>query len=147
VKNTRNHSMLRLFGLALLAVGLTAGLASARDYQGKFTLPFEASWGQATLAPGDYTFTLEADAGPYTVRLRRRDQGVAIILAEGVSTAKASERSELIVVRHGKKGTIRALHLSGPGLVFAYHAPKAEKPMLAEGPHLIQRVPVYVAAK
>jgi hypothetical protein len=60
MKSTRSLKSVRILLLAVLAAALSASLASAQDYEGKFTLPFEARWGMAVLPPGDYTFHVTA---------------------------------------------------------------------------------------
>ncbi len=62
MKQTRSFTTVRLAVFALLATVVFAGLLSAEDYRGKFTLPFEAKWGTAALPPGDYTFEVWAQA-------------------------------------------------------------------------------------
>ena len=64
MKSTRSLKSVRILLLAVLAAGLSASLASAQEYQGKFTLPFEARWGSAVLPAGDYTFRVNAGEAP-----------------------------------------------------------------------------------
>lgn len=47
--NTRTSTLIRVVFLALLATVISAGLLSAEDFQGKFTLPFEAKWGRKSV--------------------------------------------------------------------------------------------------
>jgi len=143
---TRIFTLIRMVFLALLAMVVSAGLLSAEDFAGKFTLPFEAKWGQATLPAGDYSFRLNTARSPYTVTVRGQDKA-AMIMSEGTSTKGASDRSELVVVRRGRTGTIRALHLNEVGLTFFYVTPKGERQLLAQGPVLIQRIAVSVSGK
>lgn len=146
--NTRTFTLIRVVFLALLATVVSAGLLSAEDFQGKFTLPFEAKWGLATLPPGDYAFRINPAVAPYTVQVQREGKGVAIITAsDGRSESGPSGQSQLIVVRRGKKGTIRALQLAEAGVVLSYTAPKAERQLLAQAPELIQRIPLSVSGK
>lgn len=148
MNNARSFTLVRLVFLALLAASLSAGLASAQNYKGQFTLPFEARWGVATLPPGDYSFRLDTAVAPYMAHIQREGQTVAMIMANGGSSdSSPSERSQLIVVRHGKQGTIRALQLAEAGRAFFYTVPKAERQLLAQAPELIQRIPITMTGK
>ena len=146
MEKTLNFRFFRLAILALLATAVSAGLLSAEDYVGKFTLPFQAKWGRATLPAGDYEFQLNTARSPYTVTVRGQDKA-AMIMSEGTSTKDASDRSELVVVRRGRTGTIRALHLNEVGQTFFYVPPKGERQLLAQAPELIQRIPILVSGK
>lgn len=146
MNNTRSFTLIRLAGLALLATALSAGLLSAEDYEGKFTLPFEARWGLATLPPGDYSFRLDTANARHLAKVYGKNGGF-LVWPVGVSDVDVPGRNELIIVRTGRAGRIRALHLAEPGLLFSYAAPKSERQMLAQAPELIQRIPVAVSGK
>lgn len=143
--NTRTFTNIRVV-LLLLAVFASAGLLSAEDYSGKFTLPVETKWGTATLPPGDYTFKLNINVHPFTAKVSGKDVE-AYIFSTGLSEKNPGGESALIIVRRGRNGTVRGLHLAKEGLVFTYAAPKGELPLLAQGPQLIQRIPVVVSGK
>jgi hypothetical protein len=128
----------------LLATALSAGLLSAEDLKGTFTLPFEVRWGTAILPAGDYSFQL--DNSNYIVTIRGENQA-AMVLSPSRRDDNQSGSSALIVVRHGKRGTVRALRLPEQNVVFTYPARKGEPPMLAQAPELIQRIPVVVSGK
>lgn len=107
----------RLVLLALLATVVSAGLLSAGDYECKFTLPFEAMWGKATLLAGDYSFTLSTDRPYDVVKITEQNgNGASFIMASATGDTQPSGRSELILVRHGNKRTVRALALETPGI-------------------------------
>jgi hypothetical protein len=137
----------------LLATALSAGLLSAEDLKGTFTLPFEVRWGTAILPAGDYSFTIDTGDPLHLATVRGRD-GAAMIMASGTSDRQFSGRNALFLVRRGRAGTVRALHLATPGigspkggLVFHYSPPKSEPLLLAQAPELIQSVPVVVSGK
>ena len=46
MKSIRSFTLLHLAMGSLLAICFNSGLASAQTLTGKFTLPFEAHWGQ-----------------------------------------------------------------------------------------------------
>jgi hypothetical protein len=131
-----------LLGLALLAVCFNPGHASAQTLQGKFTLPFEARWGQATLPAGDYSFTLDSVRTNCALRIRRGDKNVAMVLATAHGE-NYSGQAELSVVG----GTIRALNLPELGMVLEY-APQHPKYLTApEEREIAQIVPVATKVK
>jgi hypothetical protein len=134
--------------LALLAAGLSTGLASAQDCEGTFTLPFEARWGLATLAPGNYSFRLEATGSLHFVTIRHGLKAAAMVVEDGRNTYEsAAGPSALIAVRSGGKYRITRLRLAEAGLVLNYLPPKAERQILAQGPVLTRHVPILMAAR
>lgn len=142
--NTRAFTLIRVVFLALLATVASAGLLSAEDYNGTFTLPFEVRWGTAVLSAGDYSFQL--DKSEQIVTIRGENQAARVL-----STARSDDNhvgsSALIIVRHGRKGTVRVLRLAEQNVAYTYPAPKGEPPMLAQAPELLQRIPVFVSGK
>ncbi len=143
---TRSFAIARASILAFLASFGLAGLLKAEEYEGKFTLAFESRWGRMTLPAGEYTFKLDTDIHPYTVKVTGKD-GATFVYADGATNDKPGGRSELLLVRRGNKGTIRALHLAPEGLFFTYAVPLSERQLVAEGPQLIQRLPVVLSGK
>ncbi len=138
----RNSKLLRLLGLALLAVCFNAGHASAQVFQGKFTLPFEARWGQAILPAGDYSFRLDSVDPACLVQVYRGNRVVAMLLAQA-NTQADSGRAQLTVVR----GAVRTLSLPSIGVVLQY-APHHFKHLTApEERELAQIVPVATTGK
>ena len=77
MKTNRTFTVLRLLVLGVLVAGFNAKPASAQAFQGKFTLPSETRWGQATLPAGDYSFTLDKDYPGSRVTIVRGRQTVA----------------------------------------------------------------------
>ncbi len=147
MKSTRSLKSVRILLLAVLAAGLSASLASAQEYQRKFTLPFEARWGGAVQPAGDYPFRVNASEGPCMVAVSQGRQIVALILTSGTTRGEVAGSSALIAVRSAGSSHIRALHLAEAGLVLEYSPPKAERQLLAQQPVLFQRVPLIAAGK
>jgi hypothetical protein len=84
--------------VAALALGALATSGKAQNaYQGKFTLPFEAHWGGATLPAGDYTFVLPSTSSPYTLYIRGQKFG-AIIMASAPDEKVVSGHAQLNLV-------------------------------------------------
>jgi hypothetical protein len=153
MNQTQGSVITKLVLLTLLGIFASVGVLNAEDCSGSFTLPYEAHWGLATLPPGAYTFKINTESSPYTVRIYGKDGG-ALVYAAGVSTENADGRSELIIVRSGNKVIVRALRLAHVAsskatkpLVFTYTMPGGERQFMAQGPHLIQRLPVLLASK
>ena len=150
MKSSRSLSQIKLSMLALLAACLCATVASAQTgsstFKGNFTLPFEAQWGEVVLPPGEYTFTLNPFVAPFTATVRGENR-TAMIIAQAPSDREFRGRSELIAIRSGGRLRIRALNVADPGVVLYYGLPKAEKPVIAQAPQLLQRIPVVAAGK
>jgi hypothetical protein len=148
MKTNRSLRLVKFAMLVLVTACFGAGLANAQEVKGKFNLPFETHWGNAVLAPGDYTFRLNfsASGGDYTVLVREEDQTATMIMAS-TRDHSFSGKSGLIVERHGNRGTVRSLRLAEAGLVIYYPAAKAQPEVLAQGPVLIQRIPILMASK
>lgn len=144
MKTNRSSSMLKGLFLALLATGTSSGLARAQAVQGKFTLPFEVQWGRAPLPAGDYSFKIESTAMPALVTVRQTSHGgkAAIVMAQSQNPEGGSGQSALTVVRGGGKQIVRSLYLAEIGTIFFYATPKDSGKLLAQGPVLIQRIPV-----
>jgi hypothetical protein len=140
--------MVKVAVLALLTACMGASLANAQTVSGKFNLPFEVRWGQAVLPAGNYSFTLNSatDGPTYTVFVRGENHTAAIITSPILDRSSAG-KSALIVERHGERGTVRALRLADIGLVISYPAAKAERPVLAQAPALVQQLPILMASR
>jgi hypothetical protein len=147
MKSTRSLKSVRILLLAVLAAALSASLASAQDYEGKFTLPFEAHWGRAVLPAGDYTFRVNPNQAPCMVSVSQGRQTLAFILTSDTTRGEVAGSSALIAVRSAGSYRIRALQLAEVGVVLEYMPPKAERQILAQQPVLFQRVPVIAAGK
>ena len=148
MNTNRSLRLVKFAVLALLTACFGASLANAQEVQGKFNLPFEVHWGQAVLSPGNYSFRLNFSGGSpdNTVLTREEDQTQTMIVAS-TRDHSFSGKSGLIVERHGDRGTVRSLRLAEAGLVLDYPMAKAQPPMLAKGPVLIQRIPILAAQK
>jgi hypothetical protein len=143
---TRYFNLAKVLLLAMLAVQLRASLASAQEYQGKFTLPFEARWGTATLPPGDYTFEFKGTTHP-CITLWQGLRGRGFVLVKGMTDETTSSPSAMVAAPAGGSYRIQTLHLGELGLTLYFAQPKAERFVLAKGPVLNRRVPVLMASK
>jgi hypothetical protein len=146
MKANRNSFLVKLAVLAVLAVCFGVGAASAQNFspvfKGTFTLPFEARWGQATLAPGDYSFSVDRASGPYLVTVRGEGETV-IVMAMSGWTGDLSGHSHLTAVRTGRGYRIRSLEMTDLGQTLTFGIPKAERrQIMAHVLVPIERVPV-----
>jgi hypothetical protein len=148
MNTNRSLRLVKFAVLALVTACFGASLANAQEVQGTFNLPFEVHWGLADLRPGNYSFT--SDSGPvspaHTV-IVRGENNTACIIVPMVFEHSISGQNALIVERHGESATVRALNLPAAGLVIYYPAAKAQRQILAQGPELIQRLPILMAQK
>lgn len=117
---------LKLLTKAGVAALLLAGLATAGNaqnaYQGKFTLPFEAHWGGATLPAGDYTFALPTATYPYKLYIRGQAT-TAIIMALGFDEKVASGHAQLNLVEIADAQNVQTLEAPQLGLTFNFATP------------------------
>ena len=138
--------------LALVFVFLCAytDSASAQNVQWRFGISARTQWGNVTLPPGDYTFSINAP-GPFArVVLQRNKPGVpATIMIASISCdeIKVSAADSLVIVRHGEGTSVRELHLASIGLVFHFPAGTAETTSTAAAPRPVQIIAARGANK
>ena len=141
---------------ALGATGARAQSLSNTRFSGTFTLPFEAQWGPVTLQPGTYNlyYGRLSSGGPATVEVTGKENRKphVLILAQGVNDTSI-RKSALVCVREGNVGIIRVLEMPQLGEAAEFKMPHGTQLMahnsngsknvqIAEGPKLIQRIPV-----
>jgi hypothetical protein len=130
------NSLQQLAMGSVLASCFNAGFANAQTVGGKFTLPFEAHWGRATLPAGDYSFRLER--GPDAkVHVMRAGKPVAFVVDQGYSTETSAGMS-LTVVRNGAGYSICDLNLPGIGKVLHYAPTKPARNSAAQEREIAQ---------
>ena len=146
MKGIRNLRVMGLLGTMVLAALLTAGLASAKEkeFVGNFTLTSETRWGNAVLPPGDYSFELNLTTDLITVRGQKQ---TVMIMSQVHDTDAHVESSALILVSRSGKRVIRALQLASDKVVLVYPIPKENREEVAQGPVLIERVPITINGK
>jgi hypothetical protein len=151
MKSNRTTSFFKHSLPAVLSACLFLGYASAQppDAVGKFTLPFEARWGKAVLPAGNYSFTVSHTGGsPELLAIKNGSKAVALVMASGVRESKPSNDNTLVAVRNGGQHSIQLLKLGCIGQTFFYQPAKGAKPsLMAEGPRLVERVPITVAGE
>jgi len=138
----RHSKLVSNAAAAALALGALATGGNAQDsLQGKFTLPFETHWGNATLPSGDYTFTLPSNSAPY--RFYIQGQGAnAIIQAIATEQTVASERPQLNIVNTGDVHTVQTFEAPALGVTFSWTpTPKHQGPKEARQKAVPQSAP------
>jgi hypothetical protein len=116
----RNLKLLTKVAVAVLALGALATGGDAQNvYQGKFTLPFEARWGSATLPAGDYTFVMSSAASDYRLYIRGA-QVNAIIMAASTGDKAVSDHAQLNLVDIADVQTVESLDAPELGRTFVY---------------------------
>jgi hypothetical protein len=154
------RNFVRLFVLALAATAISVGTSSAQDFQGKFTLPLQAQWGKVILQPGHYTMTLARFQGGQqvvTVRSEGTAGPEAMILTESENPSPSISKNSLLCIREGGALVVRSLEVAVEGETIYFHMPKGaplyaqrrgeKQVLLAQGPQLIERVPVAFGSK
>ena len=135
-------TLLSSLALALLGPCFGTGTAYAQGLTGKFTLPFAAHWGQATLPAGDYAFKL-AHAPQGVLNLYRDSKPVALIYAQSFAEKK-SGREVLLVSQVNDTPTIREMALPSAGMVFYYAPAKAKRGTALEERGIGMAIPISI---
>ncbi|HEY6291229.1 MAG TPA: hypothetical protein VI455_06645 [Terriglobia bacterium] len=141
MKWNRSSKLLRLLALALLTAYINPGVASAQEAAGKFTLPFEAHWGLATLPAGEYSFNLDRTGVGVTLQLFHGTKTVAFVINQSYSDTQ-SGACALTVVRNSAGNTVRDLSLPELGVVLHYAPPKPKSRAAAGEREIAQVIPV-----
>jgi len=146
MKTNQSYKMVRNLVLALAGALIFTGLASAQTAQGKFTLPFQAQWGMATLPPGDYSFKLDEAQSAGELVLWRGKKPVALIHSQSYSLESAGQ-SALTVVRSDSGNVVRDLSLPEIGVVLHYAPHKPGRNSAAAEREIAQKIPIGTSGK
>lgn len=111
------HFLFASLALVLLLSCVGVGPANAQGLTGKFVLPCAAHWGKATLAPGEYRFTMDRPAGMLYVHSGRMTVGM--VLPQSVDWTQ-TPNSALLITQSAGVNSISELRLSGSGVVLRY---------------------------
>jgi hypothetical protein len=138
-----------------------ASLASAQNFQGKFTLPRQAQWGTVRLQPGRYTLSVARADGEkqmVTVQSEAKGGSEGFILSQGHDSSARAETSSLVCIRSGGTLVVRAVEIGPLGETIYFQQPKGvqvyaqtrhgkKQTLLARAPELVQRVLVTTPGK
>ncbi len=122
MKVNRMFTVFRLTVLAVVVAGFNVKAADVPAFEGKFTLSSSLHWGLATLAAGEYSFSLDHAYPGSVVTVRRGTQVVARVLAKGVSDTN-SRNSEII----SENGIVREVNLPTLGISLQYTMPTSNR--------------------
>jgi hypothetical protein len=115
-------------------------------FQGKFTLPYEAHWGQAKLPAGDYTISYIGPGMPgFVIRDAHSLRPVAFERVE-IREDCASGNSALLISTRGTQRVVYSLRIAELGEAFVYEPALAHRRGVEEA-HQTGAVPVIVAEK
>ena len=116
----RHLKLFTKLGAAALALGALATSGNAQNaYQGKFTLPFETHWGNATLPAGDYTFAMSSASSQYRLYIRGA-QVNAIIMAASTDDRAVADHAQLNLVDIADVQTVQTFDAPELGLTLVY---------------------------
>lgn len=163
MKNVRNWVSLvgmTMVAFALCATGARAQAFSTTNFAGTFTLPVEAQWGNVALQPGNYElyYGLLNGSTP-TVEVVGKEHGTphAMILVQGIRDV-STNKSSLVCVRDGSALIVRVLEMPQIDRAVQFNMPRGARLMakqshgkknvqMAEGPKLIERIPITLASR
>ncbi len=163
MKTIRGLTTLAGLSLMLLALGATGAKGQGSNstrFAGTFTLPFEAQWGKMTLPAGDYTLQYDMNEighGLVVVRGTAKGSPYGSIIAGPLGETSAKQNA-IICVRNGNALIVRSLEMPAIGESVLFRMPRGAKlaahngqrggyTQLAEGPMLIERIPLTLSAK
>jgi hypothetical protein len=145
---TRYATRVTLIATMLLAICSFTRPANAQErFQGRFTLPFEARWGQAVLPAGDFLLTFTQVGGSRMLVVEDAKSG-RYIAFESLGSRKDNTKGEsalLIGTRAGQR-IIHSLRIAELGQVFVYDPALAREYAVQEA-RQTKAIPVSVAKK
>jgi hypothetical protein len=147
MKSTQSLSWIKIVALVFMAVCAGTSLASAQEYNGKFSLPVEARWGAAVLPPGEYTLTLDNNRSLNGMVVVRGATQQAVVMPLFVEHRTMAGQSALITVHSGDDYKIQGLYIAELGMFLDYGVAGGKKQLIAQTPVLIRRLPVAAAGK
>jgi hypothetical protein len=134
--------ILTIATLGLIAVCASASVASAQNaFKGKFTLPEDVRWGNASLPAGDYTMSVKSIGLPVLVTLEGSNGGTFIMT--GVTDKRdLGGSSNLTIERRNGDRFVSKLYLADFGMELKYQVPSQAKGEreLAQGPASTEQV-------
>lgn len=146
MKSRITHRMLQVTFLAVAALAscFVARTANAQTtFHGKFTLPYEARWGKATLPPGDYTISVDI-SGDALVREEKSQKSVAHLLFQSREDAGQGGNTLLIDGR-GHQRIVYSFRVADLGTTFISDPTLAYPQRYREEARQAQAVPVLQA--
>ena len=151
MKTNRSHKLVRYLIFTCLAVCFSAALLSAEDWRATFSLPFETQWGETVLPAGDYCLRFK-DAGYKPMQLEQGTRSIAFLPVLTNKTPRTPAKSQLLIVRDGKRATVHILYIAELGTAFHFKVPERYEVYTqliarSDEPVFIQRIPVTFSGK
>lgn len=149
MKSIRNLKSVMKVSFMALSLCLAASQGKAQgNYMGKFTLPVEARWGTAILAPGDYTISMELESARTFNYLVVEGQGKsAFILASVADHKEISNHSQLNLVKTAAGYAVQSLDAGEAGLKLNYQVPKSKTEPAAHEAELHSQLILGISTK
>jgi hypothetical protein len=164
MKTIRNLTILVGLSVMVLVLGAAAvrgQVITMPRFAGSFTLPLDTAWGQMTLPAGEYRvyYGYSNHGGATLVNIVGKAKGSAHgTLIAGLMKDVSTKNDSLVCVRDGNTLVVRSLEMPEIGEAAEFSAPKGAKRLannwkhkgyteLAEGPMLVQRIPVTLGTE
>jgi|SRR5580658_4735916 hypothetical protein len=128
MKGLRRYSHVALLLLSLLSSTAVPIATHADTILGRFTLTSEARWGSTVLPPGQYTYSIAANAVMPIVIVRSvgGDLGVFVVPVS-MTDAREGDPDKLVLEKTNGGMVVTSLFVKDMGVIFHYRVPK---PML-----------------
>lgn len=138
----RDVTKATLFAATLLIASLFGSPANAQvGFQGRFSLPYEAHWGEVVLPPGDYQVTFIYGSVSTTVAIRDA-KSLRMVALEPVNIREDSKgESSLLIHTRGSQRVVYGLRIAELGEAFLYEYPRARGGSIEEASQA-QTIPV-----
>jgi hypothetical protein len=122
----RDVAKTTLFAATLLIASLFGSPANAQvGFRGRFSLPYEAHWGDVALPAGDYQITFIYGSVFTTVAIRDAKTR-RIVALEPVNIREDSKgESSLLIHTSGSRRVVYGLRIAELGEAFLYEDPRA----------------------
>ena len=151
MKTNRSHKLVRYLIFTCLAVCFSAAMLSAEEWRARFSLPFETHWGETVLPAGDYCLRFK-DAGYKPMQLEQGTRFIAFLPVLTNETPGTPAKSQLLIVRDGKRATVHIQYIAELGTAFHFKVPERYEVYTqliarSDEPVFIQRIPVTFSGK
>ena len=114
-----------------LAVLLLAASAVAQDAKGEFTLSKEVRWGNATLTPGSYVYSLEHHASEILI-VRPAAGGTGFVMMPvSISRPRSADSDSLLLERKGDSWFVSSLTVRDLDEQLLFRAPAVAAPVVS----------------
>jgi hypothetical protein len=126
MKALRRYSRVALLLCSLLSSTVVPMATHADNILGRFTLTTEARWGSTVLPPGEYTYSVAANAVMPIVIVRsvRGDLG-AFVVPVTMTDARKAEPDKLVLEKTNGGMVVSSLYVKDMRVIFHYRLSKS----------------------